>query len=103
MKKILVIGSKGFIGTHCVNHFSKKNDVFKCDIVVDYDEPNYILLNPVNSNFDELFQEHSFDLCINCSGAASVPDSYKHTHRDFSLNTLNVFKQLDAIKKIGLI
>jgi dTDP-glucose 4,6-dehydratase/UDP-glucose 4-epimerase len=42
--------------------------------------------------------EVSFDLCINCSGAASVPNSLINPLIDFELNTLNVFKILDSIR-----
>lgn len=97
--KVLVLGSKGFIGSHCVEYFKLRYEVWSCDIVIDYDEPNYILLDPVNDNFEDTFKSEKFDLCINCSGAASVPDSYKNPQRDYVLNTYNVFKQLDAIRK----
>lgn len=59
---------------------------------------NYFLVDSTNSDFSCIFQGKSFDLCINCSGAASVPDSYKNPFRDFVLNTVNVFKILQAIK-----
>ncbi len=97
--KVLIVGAKGFIGSHCVKYFAAKYEVWSCDIVVDYDQPNYILLDPVNDNFEAVFSSQKFDLCINCSGAASVPDSYQYPHRDFTLNTYNVFKQLDAIRQ----
>ena len=97
--KVLIIGSKGFIGSHCAKYFESSYEVWSCDIVVDYDEPNYILLDPINDNFEKVFKKEPFDLCINCSGAASVPDSYENPQRDFTLNTQNVFKQLDAIRK----
>lgn len=97
--KVLIIGAKGFIGSHCVQYFASKYEVWSCDIVVDYDQPNYILLDPVNANFDEVFRQQTYDLCVNCSGAASVPDSYQNPQRDFVLNTYNVHKQLDAIRK----
>ena len=97
--KILIIGSKGFIGTHCVTYFSKAHTVYQCDIVVDYNDLNYIQVDATNADYTEVFQERQYDICINCSGAASVPDSIKHPQRDFMLNTANVFKQLDAIRK----
>lgn len=96
--KILIIGAKGFIGSHCVEYFSKENEVWQCDIVVDYNTPNYLLLDATNANYEEIFSTTNFDVCINCSGAASVPDSIKHPQRDFNLNTSTVFKQLDAIR-----
>ena len=97
--KILIIGSKGFIGSHCVSFFSKEHEVWQCDVVVDYTLSNYLLLDASNADYNDVFQNQQFDICINCSGAASVPDSIKNPQRDFILNTYNVFKQLDAIRK----
>lgn len=96
---ILVIGSKGFIGSHTIQYFKNlQHNTFGCDVVVDYTEDNYFLLNASNANFQEIFSSQSFDICINCSGAASVPDSIIHPQRDFDLNVVNVFKLLDAIR-----
>jgi dTDP-glucose 4,6-dehydratase/UDP-glucose 4-epimerase len=96
--KILIIGAKGFIGSHCVSYFSEDHEVWQCDIVVDYTTPNYILLEETNSDYREIFETHLFDVCINCSGAASVPDSIEHPQNDFNLNVVSVFKQLDALR-----
>jgi len=96
---ILIIGSKGFIGSHALLFFKNlKHTVFGSDIVVDYEAENYFLLSVVNANFQEIFSAQNFDVCLNCSGAASVPDSLLHPQRDFELNVSNVFKILDAIR-----
>lgn len=97
--KILIIGAKGFIGSHCVRYFSKEHEVWGCDVVTDYAIDNYFIVDATNADYCELFEQENFDVCINCSGAASVPDSIKNPQRDFILNTTNVFKQLDAIRK----
>ncbi|WP_431135815.1 NAD-dependent epimerase/dehydratase family protein [Psychroserpens mesophilus] len=97
--KILIIGSKGFIGSHCVSYFSANHDVWQCDIEVDYTTSNYFQVDATNADYSDVFQQQTFDVCINCSGAASVPDSIKNPQRDFMLNTVNVFRQLDAIRK----
>lgn len=97
--KILIIGSKGFLGSHFVNYFEKKSEVYKCDVQVDYTASNYFLVDATNADYNDIFQNNSFDFCINCSGAANVSDSITNPHRDFLLNTVNVFKQLDAIRK----
>lgn len=96
--KILVIGSKGFIGSHCVDYFSLKHEVWGCDVVLDYNDANYISIDSVDSDFLGIFQAHTFDVCINCSGAANVPFSLDKPFNDFKLNTLNVFKLLEAIR-----
>ncbi|MEO6287389.1 MAG: SDR family oxidoreductase [Dyadobacter sp.] len=98
--KVLIIGSKGFIGAHVADYFSSLPDteVFECDVMVDYEKVNYFLIDATNSDYQNIFQNNPFDVCINCSGAASVPDSIKNPFRDFTLNTYNVVKMLDAIR-----
>lgn len=100
--KILVIGSKGFIGSYCVKHFSAKNEVWECDVVTDYNTPNYFLVDGTNADYSDIFQNQRFDVCINCSGWAVVSDSLTNPKRDFMLNTVNVFKMLDSIRKYNL-
>lgn len=96
--KILIIGSKGFIGSHCVDYFSSKHEVWECDIVLDYNKKNYISIDSVDSDFVEIFRSQQYDVCINCSGAANVPFSLEKPYNDFRLNTLNVIKLLEAIR-----
>lgn len=98
--KILVIGSKGFIGQHLKKFLiGLQHQVWGADVVVDYVHADqYFLIDATNADYHTVFQEQSFDICINCSGAASVPDSLQHPMRDYSLNAMNVFKLLDAIR-----
>lgn len=97
--KILIIGAKGFIGVHCVTHFTSTHEVWQCDVVTDYVSEKYIVVDVTNANYNEIFQTNTFDVCINCSGAANVSDSIKNPQRDFMLNTVNVFNQLEAIRR----
>lgn len=96
--KILIVGSKGFIGSHCADYFSRNHEVWGCDVVLDYNTPFYISIDSVDSDFLEIFRNHKFDVCINCSGAANVPFSLEKPFNDFKLNTLNVIKLLEAIR-----
>lgn len=98
--KALVVGSKGFIGRHLVSHLKDQQmDVWGADVVVEYvDTANYFLIDATNSDFLAVFEEVDFDICINCSGAASVPDSMSKPFRDYNLNSSNVFKLLEAIR-----
>jgi UDP-glucose 4-epimerase len=99
--KILVIGSKGFIGQHALDYFrSKGYEVLGCDVVTDYEDSNYIQIDATNSDYHFIFENHQIDVCVNCSGAASVPLSLQFPLKDFTLNTLNVFKILDAIRML---
>ena len=95
--KILIIGSKGFIGSHLVRYFGKQHEVWQCDVVTDYTTPRYMQIDASNSDFNAVFEAQQYDVCVNCSGAASVPDSLKHPYRDFLLNTANVYALLNAI------
>lgn len=95
---ILIIGSKGFIGSHCVAYFSLHHQVWECDVESDYVRANYSIVDATNADYNDIFETQQFDVCINCSGAASVPDSIKNPQRDFMLNVVNVFNQLNAIK-----
>jgi dTDP-glucose 4,6-dehydratase/UDP-glucose 4-epimerase len=38
-------------------------------------------------------------MCINCSGSASVPNSFIDPHNDFKLNVINVVLLLEAVRK----
>ncbi len=97
--KVLIVGSKGFIGTHLINALSSKYDTWGCDVVTDYGSEQYIQIKITNADFNEIFNTHRFEVCINCSGAASVPASIEDPLNDFELNTVNVFRILDSIRK----
>ena len=101
MKKILVVGSKGFIGQYAYRLLQQQYGYacWGCDVVAEYNDPRYFVIDSTTADFNELFEAESFDFCVNCSGAASVPDSLKHPLRDFSLNTYNVAKLLEAIRR----
>lgn len=100
--QILIIGSKGFIGSYCLTYYRNKGHlVFGCDVAVDYIDGMYFLVDATNANYQEVFKSQHFDVCINCSGAANVQDSIKNPQRDFQLNTTNVFLMLDAIRLLN--
>lgn len=100
MKKFLIIGSKGFIGTHLATHIESLGyEVWGVDVIVDYtSNDRYFLVDASDPGFHEVFNAEKYDVCINCSGAANVADSLIHPYRDFQLNTSMVFNLLEAIK-----
>ena len=100
--KVIVIGSKGFIGNRLYRYFQETgHEVWGADVIIDYTENDrYFLIDETNSDFRDIFDRQEFDICINCSGAASVPDSLRNPLRDFYLNTVNVFRLLEAIRDI---
>lgn len=95
--KILIIGSSGFIGSHCFSQFKETHEVWGCDILPNNDS-NYFQVERANSNFSSIFQLQKFDLCINCSGSADVPFSINNPSIDLQLNTFNVINILEAIR-----
>jgi UDP-glucose 4-epimerase len=98
--KILIIGSRGFIGSHLAAFFSavKEHNVYTCDVVTDYAAKNYFLVDAANADFEEVFKDQKFDVCVNCSGAASVSDSISHPLRDYYLNSKLVFNILNSVR-----
>jgi dTDP-glucose 4,6-dehydratase/UDP-glucose 4-epimerase len=96
--KILIIGSKGFIGSHCVDYFTAKGyDVWQADVNKSSDKFFY-KIERQNSDFSLVFKEHQFDVCINASGSAHVGFSFENPSKDFELNVANVQKILVAIR-----
>ncbi|MGF1533469.1 MAG: NAD-dependent epimerase/dehydratase family protein [Bernardetiaceae bacterium] len=98
--QILVIGSEGFIGSHCVDFFrGQGHQVQAADIVERGDRPHYTRLYHPHTDFAALFANHSYDWCINASGSAHVGFSFAHPDTDYTLNVLNVHKILVAIRQ----
>lgn len=100
MIKLLIIGAKGFIGSHAYQHFKNKEEyiTYASDIVNDYNDPNYFQISSSDADFTQIIRKLQPDWCINCAGAASVQNSFLQPLRDFSLNVNNVQKILSAIK-----
>jgi dTDP-glucose 4,6-dehydratase/UDP-glucose 4-epimerase len=98
---VLIIGCNGFIGSNLLKYFSQKGfaTVAGCDVQETGESPSYFCFAKEENGFDSLFKKNSFDCCINCSGAANVPDSLKNPLQDFELNTFNVFKMLEAVRR----
>jgi UDP-glucose 4-epimerase len=96
--KILIIGSKGFIGSHANRFFSAEHEVWGADVLEDANNKRYYRLNPQSTNFEVIFLERTFDLCVNASGNGSVPVSINSPVFDFELNVTNTIKLLDAIR-----
>lgn len=99
--KILIVGSNGFIGSNTVTYLTQiGHDVYTADIN-ENSLKKHFTIDSNNPDFDVIFNQIEFDICINASGAASVPLSFEHTKNDFKLNTYCVFLMLDSIKRIN--
>jgi len=98
---ILIVGSEGFIGSHCASHFlSKDHQVIGLDLFEQSTgHYRYIKVSRLSPEFDEIFEKESFDLVINAAGSGNVPYSMQHPVSDFEANCLDTIRILDAIRK----
>ena len=76
--RILVIGSKGLLGTEIIKHFKEKN-VF----VIEADLPEYDIFSESLAN---LFWHHNFDFVINCAAYTNVPKAETDQFNALKLN-----------------
>ena len=86
--KILITGSKGFIGSAAQIFFSREHFVHGCDIV-ESSEAGYTQINNKETLFN-LIKEGSFDAVINAAGSANVGFSFVNPEKDYELNTQHV-------------
>jgi len=100
--KILIIGSKGFVGRHVIDYFNSQESyqVTGCDILEDQSQ-DYFRVDVFYPDYTGVFQAHKFDVCINCSGAANVSESFADPLKDYTLNCVNVYKILETIRKLN--
>lgn len=71
-------------------------EVYCCDIG-EGEVENYFQYNQTINGYDDLFRSTQFDVCINCSGSASVPFSYVNPVLDFQMNVASMFYLLNSI------
>ena len=95
--RILIIGSKGFIGSNACRCFrAKEFEVFEANFKINAVKSQNN--NEPHDKLKELFQSQSFDICINASGSSTVAFSIEHEQEDYELNYINVKVILEAIK-----
>ncbi|NOT76638.1 MAG: NAD-dependent epimerase/dehydratase family protein [Cyclobacteriaceae bacterium] len=99
--RILILGSEGFIGSHCVRFFlSYNHNVAGADL---FEQPlqqyAYTKVSRLSPELDEIFTAEIFDAVINASGSGNVPYSMTHPVLDFEANSLDTIRVLDAIRK----
>ena len=113
MKKVLITGSNGLVGSEAVEHFSKTHYVigidnhqrsllFDCGVSHNiFLSDNYVNLTLDITNkpqMDLLFQEHVFDLIIHCAAQPSHDKSYDIPFTDFTINTVGTLNLLENFR-----
>lgn len=99
--KLLIIGSEGFIGSHCVQFFKNSgHDVWGIDFA---ERPannyNYIRCYKNKTAFADVFSV-DYSAIINCAGNGNVPVSINDPVLDFTANSYDTIRILDAIRKV---
>ena len=98
--KVFIIGSQGFIGRHLVKYFTGKSwQVSGCDLLEDSPAYSYYKVSVLSPDFDTLFSNNEFNVCINASGSGNVSYSITQPVSDFEANTILVSRILDSIRK----
>jgi len=101
--KIIVLGANGFIGSNALSYFREKYpETYGCDIYPpgNYDD-RFFILDGAHPQFDKLFLQNSFDVCINASGSGSIAYSKENPDEDYRLNAKNVFDILNSISNFN--
>ena len=101
MKKVIILGSEGFIGSHLVKHFLASGyQVAGCDLYEGISRGYaYFKVSRLSPEWEDVFSRETYDCCINAAGSGNVPYSMSHPFIDFEANTLDTIRVLEAIRR----
>lgn len=92
MKKVLITGIHGFIGSAIKKDFETKYDVYGIDVVGSADKNQYVFDMRL-AELKNLLQQIAPDVIIHAAGGANVVNSIKNPKFDFE-NSVEVFYNL---------
>lgn len=95
--RVLIIGAKGFIGSHLAVTMASRCELHTADILGEPTDRHWLIASQV-PDFQSLLSMLLPDVVVNCSGAANVGLSFEDPHADFRLNTGLVHDLLEAIR-----
>lgn len=99
--RVLVLGANGFLGRHISKFLGDLGyTIIRADIPGG-DSAGHLVIDPVQPDFKVVFQAANADFCINCTGAASVPESFANPLHDYTLNTVRIAQMLEAIRTVS--
>lgn len=104
MRKVIITGVNGFIGSHLCERFLKEGMEIEgwdlgesCRLDIPYRRVDMGNYEEVKSQFEKT----SADVLVHCAGCADVGKSIKDPQKDFEGNTKAVHNLLFALKELG--
>ncbi|MEM0440073.1 MAG: NAD-dependent epimerase/dehydratase family protein [Candidatus Caldarchaeum sp.] len=95
--KILVTGSRGFVGRHLVEYLVKRGyDVVGADVV---DGGDVKLDVTIFSNVLDVFEKTGVDSVVHLAAVADIPESMKDPYRCFNVNVCGTINILEAARR----
>jgi UDP-glucose 4-epimerase len=100
---VLVIGCKGFIGSHLVNYYLAKGDsVSGIDFLTSVGEKyRYIRVLSHGYGLEEILTDETPDICFFAGGSASVQLSFSQPYLDFDSNVVAVARVLNSLLQVN--
>lgn len=96
---VLVVGSRGFIGSNLCEHLENLGHEVYGVGVSGSPTDNYFTVNAQDPNYIEIFKAKDFEFCINASGSPGVRFSIDFPEDDHRMNFINTERLLVAIKE----
>jgi len=95
---VLVIGSRGFLGSNLYYHFKRFEKTYGCDIFPAPYDSDYFYVDSADPDYESFLKTGNFDFCINCSGSADVQKSLKNPLNDFYCNVVVLERLLNSLR-----
>ena len=107
MKKVLVTGGAGFIGSNLIRELYKKNfNVVSIDNYSTGSKKNELegvqYINEDITNIDSLDLDKDFDLCFHLAAQSRVQPSFENPDESFRVNVLGTTKVMEFAKNYNI-